>query len=60
MSINLSSISISNNKSSDYCFIISLTNKNEVRNLVQNACLTKKTEFYKNYTSITIFKAVNF
>ena len=42
MSVNLSDIAILNIKSSDYCYIISLINKNEAMNLVQNADLTGK------------------
>ena len=42
MSINLSKITISNVKGSDFCCIISLISKNEAINLLQNADLTKK------------------
>ena len=35
-------MTILNIKGSDYCCIISLTNKNEARNLVQNTDLTKQ------------------
>ena len=47
MSINLSNIAILNIKGSDYGCIISLISKNEVKNVMQNANLTKKTEHYK-------------
>ena len=47
MSINLSEITISNVKGSDFCCIISLISKNEAINLLQNADLTKKAEYYK-------------
>ena len=47
MSMNLSTIAISNNKGSDYCCIISLISKNEAINLMQNADLTAKVEHYK-------------
>ena len=40
--INLSDMSFSNIKSSNYCCIISLTSKNEAINLMQNTDLTKK------------------
>ena len=42
MSMNLSDIAILNIKGSDYRCIISLTSKNEVRNLNQNANLTEE------------------
>ena len=42
MSMNLSDIAILNIKYSDYCRIISLTSKNEVINLMQNADFTEK------------------
>ena len=42
MSINLSSIAISNIKCSDYRCIISLISKNEAINLMENAVLTDK------------------
>ena len=42
MSINLSYIAILNNKGSNYCCIISLINKNETINLMQNTDLTEK------------------
>ena len=35
-------MTILNIKASDYCCIISLTNKNEARNLAQNTDLTKQ------------------
>ena len=44
---NLSDITISNIKGSDYSCIISLISKNEAINLMQNADLTKKVEHYK-------------
>ena len=47
MSINLSDIAILNIKGSDYRCIISLISKNEAINLMQNADLTKKAEYYK-------------
>ena len=51
LSMNLSDIAILNIKGSDYCCIISLINKNEAMNLMQNnADLTKKTEHYKTQT----------
>ena len=40
--MNLSDIAILNIKYSDYCRIISLTGKNEVINLMQNADFTEK------------------
>ena len=40
--MNLSDITVLNNKSSDYCRIISLISKNEAINLLQNADLTEK------------------
>ena len=43
-SMNLSDIAILNIKCSDYRCIISLINKNEAINLIQNADLTKKSE----------------
>ena len=42
MSVNISDIAIVNIKGSDYRCIISLINKNEAINLMQNAGLTKK------------------
>ena len=42
MSINLSDISILSIKGSDYCATISLINKNEAINLMQNSDLTEK------------------
>ena len=42
--MNLSDIAILNIKCSDYRCIISLINKNEAINLIQNADLTKKSE----------------
>ena len=42
MSMNSSDIAILNIEGSDYCCIISLINKNEAINLMQNADLTKK------------------
>ena len=42
MSKNLSHVAILNIKGSDYHCIISLINKNEVINLLQNASLTRK------------------
>ena len=42
MSMKLSDIAILNIKGSDYRCIISLTSKNEVRNLNQNANLTEE------------------
>ena len=42
MSMNLSDTAISNIKDSDYCCIISLINKNEAVNIMQNADLTEK------------------
>ena len=47
MSMNLSNITILNIKGSDYFCIVSLISKNEVRNLMQNADLTKKAKHYK-------------
>ena len=47
MSVNFKDIAILNIKGSDYGCIISLISKNEVKNLMQNANLTKKTEHYK-------------
>ena len=47
MFMNLSNIAILNIKGSDYCCIISGISKNEARNLMQNANLTKKSEHYK-------------
>ena len=44
MSMNLSDIAILNIKGSDYCCIISLINKNEAINLIQNAALTEKSK----------------
>ena len=44
MSMNLSDIAILNFKGSDYCCIISLINKNEAINLIQNAALTEKSK----------------
>ena len=44
MSVNLSDIAILNIKGSDYYCIISLTCKNEVIKLLQNADLTEKSE----------------
>ena len=43
MSINLNDIAILNIKGSDYHCIISLINKNEAINLLQNADLTEET-----------------
>ena len=43
VSVNLSDITILNIKSSDYSCIISLINKNEAINLLQNADWTEKT-----------------
>ena len=45
--MNLSDIAILNIKGSDYCCIICLISKNEAINLMQNANLTKKAEYYK-------------
>ena len=42
MFIKLSGISILNNKSSDYCCIISLSSKTKAIMLLQNGDLTKK------------------
>ena len=42
--MNLSDIAILNIKCSDYRCIISLINKSEAINLIQNADLTKKSE----------------
>ena len=42
MSKNLSHVAILNIKGSDYHCIISLINKNEAINLLQNASLTRK------------------
>ena len=42
MSMNFSDISISNIKSTDYRFIISVISKNETINLMQNVDFTKK------------------
>ena len=42
MSLNLKVIAISNIKGSDYCYIISLINKNEAIDLIQNADLAEK------------------
>ena len=42
MSMNLSDTAILNIKDSDYCCIISLINKNEAVNIMQNAELTEK------------------
>ena len=42
MSMNLSDSAILNIKDSDYCCIISLINKNEAVNIMQNADLTEK------------------
>ena len=42
MPINLNNFAILNIKGCDYCSIISLTSKNEVTTLMQNADLTKK------------------
>ena len=42
MSMNLSDTAILNIKDSDYCCIISLINKNEAVNIMQNADLTEK------------------
>ena len=47
MSINLSNITILNIKELSYCCIISLVNKNEAMELLQNADLTEKVEHYK-------------
>ena len=44
---NLSEITISNVKGSDFCCIISLISINEAINLLQNADLTKKIGNYK-------------
>ena len=48
MSVNLSDIAFLNIKGSKYCCIISLINKNETMNLLQNADLTKKVEHHNN------------
>ena len=42
MSVNLSDIVILNNRGADYCWIITLINKNEAINLLQNADLIEK------------------
>ena len=42
MSLNLKVIAILNIKGSDYCYIISLINKNEAIDLIQNADLAEK------------------
>ena len=47
MSTNLKDIAILNIKCFYYRCIISLINKNEAINLMQNADLTKKAEHYK-------------
>ena len=47
MSINLSDIAILNIKGFDYRNIISLINKNETINLLQNTDLTEKKETIK-------------
>ena len=48
MSVNLSHIAFLNIKGSKCCCIISLINKNETMNLLQNADLTKKVEHHNN------------
>ena len=45
--MKLSDVPILNIKRSDYCCIISRISKSEVINLMQNADLTKKAEYYK-------------
>ena len=52
MSINLSSIAISNIKCSDYRCIISLISKNEAINLMQNADLTEKNGTLQNIKNL--------
>ena len=47
MSINLSNIAILNIKGSGYHCIINGISKNEVMNLLQNADLTNKVEYYR-------------
>ena len=47
VSMNLSNIGILNIKGSDYRCIISLISKNDARNVMQNADLTKITEHCK-------------
>ena len=47
MSLNFSDIAILSIKGSDYRCIIILISKNEAINLMQNADLTKKAEYYK-------------
>ena len=45
--MNFSDIAILSIKSADYCCIIIGIRKNEAINLMQNADLTKKAEYYK-------------
>ena len=44
MSVNFSYIAILNIKGFDYCYIISVTSKNEAIKLLENADLTEKNE----------------
>ena len=52
MSVKLCAIAILNIKGSDYCYIISLINKNEAINLMQNADLTKKSGTLRNINTL--------
>ena len=52
MSINLSDAAILNIKDSDYCCIISLINKNEAVNIMQNADLTEKSRILWNIKNL--------
>ena len=52
MSMNLSDTAILNIKDSDYCCIISLINKNEAVNIMQNADLTEKSRILWNIKNL--------
>ena len=57
MSVNLSNIAVLNIKGSDYRCIISLNNKNEAINVMQNADLTEKKQSMIKYKKfILIYK----
>ena len=50
--MNLSDTAILNIKDSDYCCIISLINKNEAVNIMQNADLTEKSRILWNIKNL--------
>ena len=57
MSVNLSDIAILNIEDSDYCCIISLINKSEAIDVLQNADFTEKSGSFKIQKNIKILKS---